>query len=155
MLDDLVRSAAERVKPGAADQDLIDIALDAISTWDSDRKALFIAGHPRIGQVTNLSAFSAAEQASKAASPEVLARLENLNDRYERSYPGLRYITFVNGRTRAQIADEMDQKLGESSDPDVVHEAGSEEWNKELERAIVDIGLIAESRSKALGRSSK
>lgn len=34
-----------------------------------------------------------------------------LNSLYEESYPGLRYTTFVNGRSRAEIAQEMEVRL--------------------------------------------
>lgn len=125
-------------------------------------QAAFVAGHPRIGQVANLSRLSAQEQAAKAAPPEILARLEQLNAFYEKKYPGLRYITFVNGRTRTEIKNEMETKLGidgewGKEDPENAKEAivlvkeGSEEWVKELKRALRDIELIAKSRLNVLG----
>ena len=46
------------------------------------RKAAFVAGHPRIGEVHNLSRLSAGEQAAAATPPEVLARLAHLNACY-------------------------------------------------------------------------
>lgn len=55
--------------------DIVDLSQQEISTWNDDDKADFIAGHPRIGEVSNLSKLSAKEQASKATPPEVLARL--------------------------------------------------------------------------------
>ena len=79
------------------------VASNVISGWDDDLKTQFIAGHPRIGEVNGLSQLSAQEQAAKATPPEVLARLAHLNTCYENHYPGLIYITFVNGRSRAQI----------------------------------------------------
>lgn len=97
------------------------------------------------------------EQAAKATAPEVLRRLEVLNRLYERKYPGLIYITFVNGRTRAEIRDEMEKKLGVGSgdwegDGEVEPlEVGGVEWTGELDRAIRDVGLIAKSRLRALG----
>ncbi len=90
---------------------LIDAALGVISAWPDDRKAQFIAAHPRIGEAKGLSHLSAQEQAAKATSPEVLARLKHLNACYERRYPGLVSITFVNERTRAEIKDEMEDAL--------------------------------------------
>lgn len=139
--------------------DLVDIALSLICRWDIQSKAQFIHAHPRIGQVTNLSAHSEKEQASIETSADVLARLVELNALYERRYPGLRYITFVNGRTRAQIKDEMEARLaidhswpGQKSLDDVPSiSVGSPEWIAELERAIIDIGLIAKSRANAMG----
>ncbi|KAF8573594.1 hypothetical protein K439DRAFT_1421217, partial [Ramaria rubella] len=135
---------------------LIDVAMSAISSWEPHAKALFISGHPRIGEVTNLSHLSRQEQAAKATPPDVLERLAELNALYEQQYPGLRYITFVNGRSRAAIRDEMEAKLGTQHRDDV---AGQDvvsfqveglEWLKELERAIGDIGKIAKSRLGAL-----
>ena len=75
---------------------------------------------------------------------------------YERRYPGLRYITFVNGRSRAEIKDEMEVMLGLAGDGgedgEVEHvEFGGPEWIKELDRAVVDVGKIAKSRLRALG----
>ncbi|KAH9888847.1 OHCU decarboxylase-domain-containing protein [Cubamyces lactineus] len=142
---------------------LIDVSLEVISSWSDAQKAEFIAGHPRIGEVKGLSQLSAQEQAAKATPPEVLARLAHLNACYEHRYPGLIYITFVNGRSRAEIKDEMEDVLGleHSLSPDEPpvesmqsEEIGSDEWKKELERAVVDVGQIAKSRLKNLGIDS-
>ncbi|KAI0717340.1 Oxo-4-hydroxy-4-carboxy-5-ureidoimidazoline decarboxylase [Fomitopsis betulina] len=139
---------------------LVVLALDLVSTWDSSLKASFIAGHPRIGEINGLSHLSAQEQAARATPPEVLARLAHLNACYERRYPGLRYITFVNGRTRAAIKDELEDVLGldpslSPNEPPIdtvgIVEIESDEWTKELDRAVEDLGRIAESRLKALG----
>ncbi|KAF9480493.1 hypothetical protein BDN70DRAFT_877474 [Pholiota conissans] len=145
--------------------DLVDTALSEIAKWDVEAQAEFIAGHPRIGESKNLSTLSANEQgahAVKPTPPEVLARLAHLNACYEIKYPGLRYITFVNGRSRATIAEEMEAMLGlarslSKEDPIIESispvEFGSHDWRSELERAIYDIGRIAKSRLGALGLS--
>ncbi|KAI0763817.1 OHCU decarboxylase-domain-containing protein [Trametes elegans] len=134
---------------------LIDTALAVLASWADDLKAQFVAGHPRIGEVNGLSRLSAQEQAAKATPSDVLARLAHLNACYEHRYPGLIYITFVNGRSRAEIKDEMEDALGleHSFNPDQPPvenvgsvEVGSEEWKKELERAVADVGKIAKSR---------
>lgn len=134
--------------------DLIDLSLGDISTWDDLERAAFIAGHPRIGEVKGLSELSAAEQASKATPPEVLARLEYLNSQYEKAFPGLRYITYVRGRSRAEIIPEMEAVLeldtGEEQDGGIYF-PGTDEWVKELDRAIGDIGLIAKARLQNMG----
>lgn len=63
-------------------------------------------------------------------------------------------ITFVNGRSRAEIATEMEQKLGlqageaASVSETTLYQVGSPEWSAELDRALKDIGLIAANRSK-------
>lgn len=134
--------------------DLVDLSLYEMSSWSSSERASFISGHPRIGEVSNLSALSAAEQASKKTPPEVLERLEYLNSQYEVAYPGLRYITFVNGRSRAQIIPEIEGVLGLEDGKIrevVIHQEGSKEWTKELDRAIDDVGLIAKARLSAMG----
>lgn len=145
---------------------LIDKAVESINLWDDGDKADFIKGHPRIGESHNLSKLSAKEQggnnntnASQATPPEVLARLAHLNACYEHVYPDLVYITFVNGRSRAAIAEEMEDALGiehslDAGKPPVrelaVVEKGEMKWRSELNRAVVDVGRIAKSRLKGL-----
>lgn len=139
--------------------DLIDAAIAQVGSWDLPLRAQFIAGHPRIGEAKNLSALSAKEQGASPTvaptPPEVLARLAHLNICYERRYPGLRFITFVNGRSRAVVAVEMEDVLGlpHSLSPDqppvegiAEIEPDSEAWRIELDRAVVDVGRIAKGR---------
>jgi 2-oxo-4-hydroxy-4-carboxy--5-ureidoimidazoline (OHCU) decarboxylase len=79
--------------PDKADESAVALskrAIDLVHTWSTSEKAEFIHGHPRIGEQSNLSALSAAEQARSATSPEVLERLRVLNIEYERRYRGLR-----------------------------------------------------------------
>jgi len=140
--------------------ELIDAALGTIASWDTSLQSEFIAGHPRIGESKNLSNLSAKEQGVTTPGviptpPEVLARLSHLNACYETKYPGLRYITFVNSRTRRAIAAEMEDLLGlehsllpdepplASLSPVEVNGLG---WQAELRRAIQDMGRIAKSR---------
>ena len=89
--------------------------------------------------------------------PEVLAQLVHLNAVYERRYPGLRYITFVNGRTSAEIRDEMQRVLRVvedaegGGDGEIEHfEVGGSKWTEELNRTVLDVGRIAKSRLAAL-----
>ncbi|RDX54281.1 hypothetical protein OH76DRAFT_1415679 [Lentinus brumalis] len=142
---------------------LIDASLSVIRSWSDDLKAQFIAGHPRIGEIKGLSRLSAQEQAAKATPSEVLVRLAHLNSLYERKYPGLVYITFVNGRSRAEIKDEMEDRLGlehatKADEPPVDSiasvQVGGEEWKSELARAVEDVGKIAKSRLQSLGVDS-
>ncbi len=163
LYNNLVPGVASRIQnapPTLSYSALIDTSLSVISAWSDDLKAQFIAGHPRIGEVKGLSKLSEHEQAAKVTPPDVLARLAHLNALYERKYPGLVYITFMNGRSRAEIKDEMEDKLGleHSVNPDepaaaniVSVEAGSEEWKDELERAMNDGGKIAKNRLRSLG----
>ncbi|KZP26595.1 hypothetical protein FIBSPDRAFT_781757 [Athelia psychrophila] len=146
---------------------LIDRAISTIDGWDDAQKAQFVAGHPRIGESQHLSKFSANEQGVAGAHtqlnpapPEVLERLAHLNACYERTYPGLRYITFVNGRSRAVIAEEMEDVLGfthslEKSEPPLsackVVDVGGPTWTGEVNRAVTDVGRITKSRLDKLG----
>ncbi|QRV74144.1 glucose-6-phosphate isomerase [Ceratobasidium sp. AG-Ba] len=143
-------------------KDLIDASTTQISQLPLADQTDFIGGHPRIGEVSGLSALSAAEQASKATPPAVLKRLKHLNLLYEKKYPGLVYITFVAGRSRAQIIPEMESVLGidgaeegKEDEPAVETirsvEVGGEEWKGELDRAVVDVGRIAKSRLEKMG----
>ena len=134
---------------------LIDIAISELNEWPHGQQADFVGGHPRIGEIKGLSALSASEQAAHATPPEILVRLSELNEEYERRYPGLRYITFVNGRSRKMIMEEMEEKLGidddwQEGDNKDVHRQGSDEWVLEVRRALKDIGHIAKSRLAAL-----
>jgi len=146
--------------------ELIDITISTLNTTCGDTlRAQFIAGHPRIGESHNLSDLSAKEQgasntATIATPPDVLHRLAHLNACYERTYPGLRYITFVNGRSRAAIAEEIEDVLGiahslEGGEPPLESfeavDVGGNRWKDELDRATQDVGRIAKSRLKALG----
>jgi 2-oxo-4-hydroxy-4-carboxy--5-ureidoimidazoline (OHCU) decarboxylase len=147
-------------RPPSSYHELITLSIDVISSWNLEDQAQFIYGHPRIGEVKNLSALSAQEQARVATPPDVLVRLEHLNTCYERRYPGLRYIIFVNGRSRAEIIPEIEALLGFDHclepgyppSPNVTPaEFGGKEWTSELRRAVTDIGLIAEARLQSLG----
>lgn len=129
-------------------EQLIDIAMSLISDCSDAEKASFIAGHPRIGESSGLSALSAQEQLSQGTSPAVLQSLKKLNQKYEEHYPGLIYVTFVNGRSRAEIADEMAALLQSDA---VVYPPESQQWRKELERATVDVGRIAKARLAKFG----
>jgi len=135
---------------------LIDIAIRDLDGWTYGKQASFLSGHPRIGEIKGLSALSASEQAAHATPPEVLARLSDLNEEYERRYPGLRYITFVNGRSRRMIMVEMEENLGidegweKGENKEEVYELGSQEWVSEVRRALKDVGSIAKARLVAL-----
>ncbi|KAK7733012.1 hypothetical protein SLS53_008341 [Cytospora paraplurivora] len=69
---------------------------------------LVLGSHPRLGEKKVESAQSAAEQAQLNKGPESEAeRLAALNKEYEEKFPGLRYVVFVNGRTRDVIMEDM------------------------------------------------
>lgn len=67
-----------------------------------------LGSHPRLGAKKVDSQQSAAEQASLGAESEKLAAL---NAEYEAQFPGLRYVVFVNGRSRDVIMENMRQRI--------------------------------------------
>lgn len=98
----------------------------------------------------------------------MICRLAHLNQLYCKVYPGLRYITFVNGRTRAQIIPEFESVLGlphssvgkdepkipplNSAEADrMVKTSEMVEWRKECDRGLQDVWLIGRARLKGLG----
>ena len=151
--------------------DLIDHSATIIRSWPPTLQSSFISGHPRIGEQNpkQLSALSASEQARYFTPLWVIERLGWLNGVYEGRYQGLRYITFVNGRTRREIMEEMESVLGveNTQEPErkeetgasslreveVKAEVGGEEWLRELERAIGEVILIAKDRVRKLDLS--
>ncbi|TXT04227.1 hypothetical protein VHUM_04225 [Vanrija humicola] len=171
--DTLVPAVLARLdNPPASYAALVDLCADAASAWSYEQKAAFVAGHPMIGEVKGLSAHSAKEQGGVKPTPAVvLARLAHLNALYNGVFPGLRYITFVNGRTRAQIVPELEQAIGlpvspvplpddfDTASPPLesdavralVRDPASDEWKTECDRAIADVWLIGHSRLKNMG----
>lgn len=75
--------------------------------------------HPRLGASTTtaLSAASTAEQSqlrSAATDEEAQAQaaeLVHLNEKYESQFGGIVYLTFVNGRPRRDIMDDMRRRM--------------------------------------------
>lgn len=96
--------------------------------------------HPRIGAAPgSVSAMSYREQGydRDPGTAELQARLDRLNDAYEREF-GFRFVVFVAGRTRADIADVIEGKLGADRDA-------------EKRRALRDVIAIARDRAHTLG----
>jgi 2-oxo-4-hydroxy-4-carboxy--5-ureidoimidazoline (OHCU) decarboxylase len=73
----------------------------------------------------------------------ICAGLAQLNDEYERLFPGLRYIIFVAGRSRAELLPEFERIVDEGRQ-------GKRTWQSELDRAIDDIWRIAGDRASKL-----
>ncbi|CUM64363.1 uncharacterized protein PRCAT00001965001 [Priceomyces carsonii] len=103
-----------------------------------------IAAHPRLGpskesKTTNLSEHSSAEQRSlNSGSKEDAEKLLILNEKYEATFPGLRYVVFVNGRTRASIMENMEERIARN------------DLHKEREEAFNAMCDIAHDRSRKL-----
>lgn len=71
-----------------------------------------ISAHPRLGPSKDkLSSHSASEQKSLAGSEEEAQKLAEFNNLYEKTFPGLRYVVFVNGRSRAAVMENMQQRI--------------------------------------------
>lgn len=104
-------------------------------TLPVDEQLELIDGHPRIGaQPSSVSVTSFREQGydRDPGTAELQARLDRLNNAYEARH-GLRFVVFVNGRSRAEIADIMEEHLANSRDD-------------ELTRALTDVFAIARHR---------
>jgi 2-oxo-4-hydroxy-4-carboxy--5-ureidoimidazoline (OHCU) decarboxylase len=86
----------------------------ALATDDasSSRAVLhsILGSHPRLGAKKVESDQSAAEQAKLQAGGDA-TELAALNAEYEARYPGLRFVTFVNGRDRSEIMADMRMRL--------------------------------------------
>jgi 2-oxo-4-hydroxy-4-carboxy--5-ureidoimidazoline (OHCU) decarboxylase len=91
-----------------------------------------LAAHPAIGASrATLSARSAAEQGDDD-DPEVLAELARLNADYE-ARNGFRFVTFVNRRPKAQVLEELRERLDRPRE-------------EELRRATRELVAIARDR---------
>ncbi|KAI1770456.1 Oxo-4-hydroxy-4-carboxy-5-ureidoimidazoline decarboxylase [Hypoxylon cercidicola] len=108
-----------------------------------------LGSHPRLGEKKVESAQSRAEQAHLNASSggsaekeEEAARLKALNEEYEARFPGLRYVVFVNGRSRPAVMQNMRERIDRG-------DIRAEE--QEAIQAMVDIAL---DRAKKLQAAS-
>ncbi|PNS19363.1 hypothetical protein CAC42_2540 [Sphaceloma murrayae] len=82
------------------------------STSDTAWLEGILGSHPRLGAKKVDSAQSQAEQANLQKGSEAEAeQLKKLNEEYERTYPGLRYVVFVNGRDRPTIMEDMKRRI--------------------------------------------
>nr|POF18665.1 putative allantoinase 1 [Quercus suber] len=76
-----------------------------------------LSSHPRLGAPKVASAQSAAEQArlQQGGAPGEAKQLQCLNEEYEATFPGLRYVVFVNGRGRDEIMRDMRARIAGST----------------------------------------
>jgi 2-oxo-4-hydroxy-4-carboxy--5-ureidoimidazoline (OHCU) decarboxylase len=96
--------------------------------------------HPRIGAAPEtVSALSYREQGydRDPGTAELQERLDRLNEEYEARF-GFRFVIFVAGRPRAEIADIMESRL-------------EADRNEEKRRALTDVVAIARDRALKLG----
>jgi 2-oxo-4-hydroxy-4-carboxy--5-ureidoimidazoline (OHCU) decarboxylase len=110
-------------------------------TMPDDEQIELLNAHPRIGaDPATVSALSYREQGygqdPEPGAEALQTRLETLNDRYEQRF-GFHFVVFVNGRSRAEIADVMERHLGADR-------------TREKMRALRDVIAIARSRAARL-----
>lgn len=87
------------------------LAQSALAT-DIDWLDKILRAHPRLGAKKVESAQSQAEQAQlNTGGAEEAAKLAALNQEYEEKFPGLRYVVFVNGRSRPVIMENMRARI--------------------------------------------
>jgi 2-oxo-4-hydroxy-4-carboxy--5-ureidoimidazoline (OHCU) decarboxylase len=119
---------------------LLDRAETIALAMPEEEQLELLNAHPRIGaDPARVSALSFREQGydHDPGTTELGARLDRLNDEYERRF-GFRCVIFVNGRPWSEIADVIEVKLG----------ADREE---EKRRALTDVVAIARRRLIDLG----
>ena len=100
-------------RKGAATHELIDYIAGILRSMIG-RPELddILNAHPRLGAKAVDSAHSQAEQANLQKGSQAEAeRLGELNARYEETFPGLRYVVFVNGRSRPTIMADMERRI--------------------------------------------
>lgn len=91
------------------------------STSDTEWLHTILASHPRLGEERVESVLSrmeqgAMEEASKGGEGggdggEGREELARLNREYEEKFPGLRYVVFVDGRSRQVIMEDMRRRI--------------------------------------------
>jgi 2-oxo-4-hydroxy-4-carboxy--5-ureidoimidazoline (OHCU) decarboxylase len=97
-----------------------------------------LSAHPRLGAKKVDSEQSQAEQKSLGNESE-RAELQRLNEEYEKKFPGLRYVVFVNGRSREEVMKDMKKRT----------ETGNRE--DEVVKAIEAMCDIAVDRARKMG----
>jgi 2-oxo-4-hydroxy-4-carboxy-5-ureidoimidazoline decarboxylase len=103
-----------------------------------------IDGHPRIGAVpssVSLNSFREQGYEHDPGTVELQARLDHLNDQYESRF-GFRFVIFVNGRSRAAVAELMEMRLDAAPE-------------QERARALSDVFAIARHRLAQLGNQTE
>lgn len=90
---------------------------ESSSTSDKAWLESILAAHPRLGQSKIESTQSRAEQAQLTTDGDSTNEtLSQLNALYEHTFPGLRYIVFVDGRDRSAIMEDMKLRIERKDD---------------------------------------
>ena len=122
-------------EPSDSYEDLMSSAETIAQDLPEHEQIELLDGHPRIGAHPVLvSAQSFHEQGYDRddGTAALQARLDELNDAYERRF-GFRFVVFVAGRPRSEIADIMESRLRASRE-------------EELTRGLSDVFAIARER---------
>jgi 2-oxo-4-hydroxy-4-carboxy--5-ureidoimidazoline (OHCU) decarboxylase len=92
---------------------LLSLAASSSASSPSPTLLSILGSHPRLGEKKIESAHSLAEQANlqKGGDETQAAELARLNQEYEKTFPGLRYVVFVNGRGRPEIMEDMRSRI--------------------------------------------
>ncbi|ODQ54321.1 hypothetical protein SAICODRAFT_29485 [Saitoella complicata NRRL Y-17804] len=111
-----------------------------------------LSAHPRLGAKKVESTHSQSEQSSLGGGPDETQALVQLNREYEDTFPGLRYVTFVNGRSRGEIMEDMRERIegGRRGGGAVAVAVRDTVWRGEVEDAIEAMCEIAGDRVKKL-----
>ncbi|HEY3064020.1 MAG TPA: 2-oxo-4-hydroxy-4-carboxy-5-ureidoimidazoline decarboxylase [Chloroflexota bacterium] len=128
-------------RPFTSYEALLDRADVIVGELPRAQQIQVVNAHPRIGaSPTEVSQASYREQGYAAEADQDMAtvyeRLRQLNDEYERRF-GFRFVVFVNGRPKAEIADVLQERL-----------AGKPE--DELRLALLEMIAIARDRLHTL-----
>jgi 2-oxo-4-hydroxy-4-carboxy--5-ureidoimidazoline (OHCU) decarboxylase len=107
-LAELFEGRTRFVERLAALEDPLGRARDVARELSDEEKKEILDAHPAIGGGT-ASERSRREQGSDD-DPAVLAELARLNEKYERRF-GFRFVVFVNGRARREIAPVLRERL--------------------------------------------
>ena len=108
---------AERVR-GSDPSSIVASASSEIARMSDVERIAVLNAHPRIGaDPTSLSALSRREQGG-GADVATLRELAAMNDEYERTF-GFRFVVFVAGRSKAEIAQVMRDRLPRSRDDEL------------------------------------
>ncbi|KAL8736549.1 MAG: hypothetical protein Q9181_002377 [Wetmoreana brouardii] len=85
---------------------------ESSSRSDSEWLHSILAAHPRLGESNVKSSQSRSEQAQLSMGEDSSDQsLLQLNALYEQTFPGLRYIVFVNGKSRPAIVDDIKMRI--------------------------------------------
>jgi 2-oxo-4-hydroxy-4-carboxy--5-ureidoimidazoline (OHCU) decarboxylase len=111
------RALAERVR-GNDTASIVASARSEIARMSDAERIGVLNAHPRIGaDPASLSALSRREQGG-GADVGTLRELAAMNDEYERTF-GFRFVVFVAGRSKAEIATVMRDRLRRSRDDEL------------------------------------